>query len=122
MSSSDMHRNSWLHIGVAVLLAIAALFLIRLHNAGGATTAADSVAAGHKLAEAWCKACHAIDTTTAGTQASAPDFVAVANMSSTTELSVKVFMRSSHRSMPNLVLTPEQTDDLASYILSLKRN
>jgi mono/diheme cytochrome c family protein len=117
-----MHSNTWLHIGVAVLLAIAALFLIRLHNAGGATPVADSVAAGHKLAEAWCRACHTIDATTAGTQSSAPDFVALANMPSTTELSVKVFMQSSHRNMPNLVLTPEQTNDLASYILSLKRN
>ena len=122
MSSRDMHRNPWLHIGVAILLAVVALFLIRLHNAGGATPGADSVAAGHKLAEAWCRSCHAIDATTAGTQAGAPDFIAVANMPSTTELSVKVFLQSSHRSMPNLVLTPEQRDDLASYILSLKRN
>jgi cytochrome c len=118
-----MHRNPWLHIGAAIVLAIIALFLIRLHNAGGATpAAADSITAGHKLAEAWCKACHAIDATTAGTQSGAPDFAAVANMPSTTELSVKVFLRSSHPSMPNLVLTPEQTSDIASYILSLRRN
>jgi cytochrome c len=117
-----MHRNIWLHIGAAILLAIVALFLIRLHNAGGATPAADSITAGHKLAEAWCKACHAIDATTAGTSNNAADFVAVANMPSTTELSVKVFLRSSHPSMPNLVLTPEQTSDIASYILSLRRN
>src|SRR5438105_4166227 len=105
MSLRDMHRNVWLHIGAATMLAIAALFLIRLHNARGATSAADSINAGHKLAEAWCKACHAIDATTAGTQSGAPDFAAVANMPSTTELSVKVFLHSSHPSMQNLMLT-----------------
>ena len=43
-------------------------------------------------------------------------------MPSTTELALKVFLRTSHPSMPNIVLTPEQTDNLVTYILSLKRN
>ena len=28
-------RSAWIHIVLAILIAIAALFLIRLHNAGG---------------------------------------------------------------------------------------
>ena len=37
-------------------------------------------------------------------------------------LSLKVFLQTSHRSMPNLVMMPGHADDLVNYILSLKRN
>lgn len=116
-----MHRNRLLQISIAILLAIAALFLIRLHNAHGAAPLTDSVTAGHKLAEAWCTACHVIDAQHGTAQGAAPDFVAVANMHSTTELSLKVFLQSNHANMPNIVMTPEQRGDLVNYILSLKR-
>ena len=42
-------------------------------------------------------------------------------MPSTTELSLKVFLRSSHKSMPNFILQPEEADDIVAYILSLRR-
>jgi mono/diheme cytochrome c family protein len=117
-----MTHLKWIAIGLSVLIAAAALTLIRPHTAHGAALGRDSTASGHRLAEAWCKACHAIEPRTAGTSTGAPDFAAIANQPSTTELALKVFLRSSHPSMPNLVLTPEQTDDIVSYILSLKRN
>ena len=103
-----------------LLIAAAALFVLS-GRAEGTTPASDSASAGHRLAEAWCKTCHAIESSTAGTLNPAPDFMTIANQPSTTELSLKVFLRSSHRNMPNLVLTPDQADDLASYILSLRR-
>ncbi|MGO8909241.1 MAG: hypothetical protein ACLQDM_07955 [Bradyrhizobium sp.] len=28
-------RSAWIHFSLAILIAVAALFLIRLHNAGG---------------------------------------------------------------------------------------
>jgi cytochrome c len=120
-----MPRTAWFHVFLSVSLALAALFLIQLHYADGDTLSSDSAADGHRLAEAWCKDCHAIEATTAGTTGAAnaaPAFTAIANQPSTTELSLKVFLRSSHRSMPNLVITPDQADGLANYILSLKHN
>ena len=117
-----MSRRSWLHIAIAVAFALAALLFVRLHNADGAAQPSDSASAGHRLAEAWCKDCHAIDATTAGTTRGAPDFVAVANRPSTTALSLKVFLQTSHKSMPNLIIAPNQADDLVNYILSLKRD
>jgi len=117
-----MIHQKWIAIGLTVLIAGAALTLIRPHAARGAALGADSVASGHKLATAWCKGCHAIEPRTAGTPAAAPDFATVANQPSTTELALKVFLRTSHPSMPNLVLTPEQTDAIVTYILSLKRS
>jgi mono/diheme cytochrome c family protein len=117
-----MSRHRWIGIALATLAAAAALSLIRPHSARGATPESGGAASGHRLAEAWCKACHAIEPRTAGTPTVAPDFAAVANQPSTTELALKVFLRTSHPNMPNLVLTPEQTDNIVTYILSLKRN
>ena len=51
----------------------------------------------------------------------AADFAEIANVPSTTELSLKVFLGSSHKSMPNFILQPEETDDIVAYILSLRR-
>jgi cytochrome c len=115
-------RTAWIHLFLAVGLALAALFFIRLHNASGETQSSDSVTAGHRLAGAWCKECHAIDAITAGPAGAAPAFAAIANQPSTTELALKVFLRSNHPSMPNIVIAPDQADDLVRYILSLKRN
>jgi len=117
-----MSHDRRIRAALAILAAVAALAVIRPHAASSAAPESGGAASGHRLAEAWCKACHAIEPRTAGTPSAAPDFAAVANQPSTTELALKVFLRSSHPSMPNLVLTPEQTDDIVSYILSLKRN
>jgi cytochrome c len=116
-----MSRTTWIRIVLTIIVAAAALFFIRLHNASGVNLI-ESAAAGHRLADAWCKECHAIDTGTAGTASAAPDFAKIANKPSTTALSIKVFLQTSHPSMPNLVIAPDQADDLANYILSLKRD
>ena len=118
----SLSRNAWIRIVLGFAVALAALFLIRLHNARGATPLPDSAAAGHQLAKAWCKECHSIETATIGTANPGPDFIKVANQPSTTALSLKVFMKTSHHRMPNLIITPAQADDLTNYILSLKRN
>ena len=58
-----MSRSTWIHIASAVIIALVALFFIRPHDASGAILPQDSAAAGHRLAEAWCKECHAIEAT-----------------------------------------------------------
>lgn len=50
-----------------------------------------------------------------------PNFQSVADMTSTTELSLKVFLRSNHKNMPNLILTEAESDDIIAYILSFKK-
>jgi mono/diheme cytochrome c family protein len=107
------------HIILVILIALAAFFLMRGRVAGGAPVAS-GVSEGHRLAEAWCATCHAIEPHLAGTSNQAPSFQAIANRHGTTELSLKVFLRTSHQNMPNLIIAPDQADALASYILSLK--
>ena len=117
-----MVRSTWLHILIAAVGAFTVLLFVRLHDASGAPLPLESISAGHRLAEAWCKDCHAIEPMTVGARGNPPDFTAIANRPSTTALSLKVFFKTSHRRMPNLIIAPEQADDLANYILSLKRN
>jgi len=116
-----MSRSISIHVALAVIVALVAFF-IRLHNASGATLSQDSAAAGRRLAGAWCRECHAIEATPTRTATAAPDFADIASRPSTTALSLKVFLRTNHPSMPNIVIAPDQTDDLVNYILSLKRN
>ena len=47
-------------------------------------------------------------------------FSAIAAMQSTTALSLDVFLRTSHPTMPNLVLSGTDRDNLIAYILSLR--
>lgn len=115
-----MWRSAHLHIGLVLLLALAAFFFIRMRPAGGATVAETSASEGHRLAKEWCESCHAIEPHMVGMPGLPPSFEAVANSPGITPLSLKVFFRTSHKDMPNIVITPGQADALASYILSLK--
>jgi mono/diheme cytochrome c family protein len=117
-----MSRSIVVYISLAILIALAALFLVRVHNADGSKLVAASALEGHRLAETWCKPCHAIEPLMAGTPDQAPGFAAIANRRGTTALSLKVFLKTSHQNMPNLVIAPDQAEALANYILSLKSN
>jgi len=118
--STEMLRNTRIHIGLVVLIAVVSFFLMRGPVAGGAKRAAIGVSEGHRLAEAWCETCHAVEPHMVGMSNQAPSFEAIANRHGTTALSLKVFLKTSHENMPNLVITPDQANALANYILSLK--
>jgi hypothetical protein len=48
-------------------------------------------------------------------------FVGIASMSSTTPLSLRAFLLTPHARMPDLHLSRDEMDDLAAYILGLRR-
>jgi hypothetical protein len=50
-----------------------------------------------------------------------PSFQSVADLPSTTGLSLNVFLHSNHKNMPNLILSRADSDDVIAYILSLKQ-
>lgn len=76
---------------------------------------------GGRLAAVWCSECH---QTGAGTQATAndaiPSFQAIAAMPSTTSMSIRAFLSTSHKVMPDFKLADGEIDDLGAYILSLR--
>jgi mono/diheme cytochrome c family protein len=120
-----MARTGSHYRSVAVIVTLAALAIARPPGANAATLpdeSGSSVERGHRLAQAWCRECHAIDANTIRTGNIAPDFVLIASQPSTTALALKVFLRSNHARMPNLIIAPADADDLVQYILGLKRD
>lgn len=111
MNASDLCR------GVCVSPLVLASLAI-----GGATSAqplSGNPSEGRRTAATLCMQCHKIDgRTEAG---SAPSFAEIANLSSTTPLSLKVFLRSNHNRMPDLIIPASDTDDLIAFILSLRK-
>ena len=75
-------------------------------------------AAGRALATRVCAACHKVTPGQPAPLGNAPSFAAIANMSSTTETALHVFLSTTHANMPNLVLQPQQQEDVIAYILS----
>ena len=73
-------------------------------------------AAGKQLAERTCLECHRAQNTSR----KAPAFSVIAAMPSTTAQSLDVFLRTSHPTMPNLILSGTDRGDLIAYILSLR--
>jgi mono/diheme cytochrome c family protein len=73
---------------------------------------------GRERATVLCTPCHQIGETH---QDEPPSFVDIANMPSTTALSLKVFLQSNHKAMPNLIISNSDIDDLIAYILKLKQ-
>ena len=78
--------------------------------------------AGLTYAEYVCAECHAVGS---GQRRSpherAPSFQIVAEARGMTATALRVWFQTPHPSMPNLMLTDQQSDDLVAYILSLKK-
>ena len=75
---------------------------------------------GRQVAMALCSSCHRVTEGQRRPRGIA-SFFAIANLPSTTALSLKVFLRSNHTGMPNLIVSESDSDALIDYILSLKR-
>ncbi|PZA11407.1 cytochrome c [Rhodopseudomonas palustris] len=101
-------------------LIVAVLLMVRLHRAD-AVAPQDGISTGHKLAARWCAECHAIEPDDAR-DGKGPSFSRIANLPSTTALSLNVFLRSNHTDMPNFIIAPGDAAEIVHYILSLKRN
>ena len=49
-----------------------------------------------------------------------PSLLEVAGHPATTEMSLRAFLQTPHPTMPNLMLTSDETDDIIAYLLTLK--
>jgi len=78
--------------------------------------------AGLSLAKQICAQCHAVEKgTVISPNNAAPRFDVIANTPGMTATALSVALHTSHRDMPNLVLDPDELNDIIFYILSLKR-
>jgi mono/diheme cytochrome c family protein len=103
-----------------VLLIASLANLASLHTSSGASAAQNSqlVHQGQLLAQSLCADCHTFSGAMRSDRA-APDLAAVGTMRSTTHLSLRVFLKSSHANMPNLILEESQIEALSAFILDL---
>jgi hypothetical protein len=78
-------------------------------------------ASGSKLAITLCSPCHRVLPMTLSDRADPPSFQNIADLPSTTGVSLNVFLHSKHRKMPNFIISSAVSNDLIAYILSLKK-
>lgn len=76
---------------------------------------------GRQVAMEICSSCHRVTAGQLAPVQDAPSFIDIAAMPSTTALSLKVFLRSNHKRMPNFIISESDTNDVIDYILSLKQ-
>jgi mono/diheme cytochrome c family protein len=80
-----------------------------------------SVAMGQNLAKTFCRDCHQIGIEGSKPRADVPSFLEIANLPSTTALSIRAFIQIKHNQMPNYQLTRDQTENVIAFIMSLQK-
>jgi mono/diheme cytochrome c family protein len=88
--------------------------------ASPAQTQTADPAAGEAYAEKVCAQCHAIHPSGLSPELTAPPFKDVANTPGMTDTALRVWLSTSHPTMPNIVVEPQDMDNVIAYILSLK--
>jgi mono/diheme cytochrome c family protein len=81
----------------------------------------DDPASGRQLATTLCSSCHRVLPMTLSDKADPPSFQSIADLPSTTGISLNVFLHSNHNNMPDFILSNGESNDLIAYILSLKK-
>ena len=76
---------------------------------------------GLALARGRCASCHAVEREqTVSPNLVAPTFKEIAGTPGMTATALSAALQTSHHSMPNLILKPDEIDNITAYILSLK--
>jgi mono/diheme cytochrome c family protein len=96
------------------------LFLLFAGMASRAQAQTADAAAGEAYAEKVCARCHAIHPSGLSPEPTAPPFRDVANTPGMTGIALRVWLSTSHPTMPNIVVEPQDMDNVIAYVLTLK--
>ena len=88
--------------------------------AGNATSFAQDVENGRRLSERWCVECHAIGTPSAKTSRIIP-FASIAERPGISNDMIASFLLMPHATMPNLPLSRKDAQDIAAFIMTMKK-
>jgi mono/diheme cytochrome c family protein len=100
---------------------VALLPLLLSTAAVSAQTLPGDPEAGRALALRACAGCHVVPNQRRETaNEGVPTFASIARGPGVTEISLRVFLQTSHPPMPDLMLARSEIDDVVSYILSLR--
>jgi len=98
----------------------ATIVLAMLMSYGGAQEVGQA-SRGLVSAQRLCAQCHAVEKGQARSpNAQAPSFPAIAAVPGMTTIALSAALNTSHRSMPNILLEPDDQAHIIAYILSLK--
>jgi mono/diheme cytochrome c family protein len=88
----------------------------------GETTPAGDAAHGEHLAQNWCASCHLVSAEQKSTRkAAAPPFATIAQSSTFNADRLAYLLYDPHPKMAKLVLSRAAIEDIAAYVLSLKK-
>ena len=84
-----------------------------------AAASAQNVENGQRLSERWCTECHAIAPGTGKSRA--PSFAAIADKEKISTEMIASFLRLPHATMPNVPLRGSDAQDIAAFIMGMKK-
>lgn len=103
------------------ILAALALHIVALSGTANADDMIGDAKAGEEVARAICAECHFVaEDQPLIPRADAPPFPEIVSDPAVTEISLRVFLRTPHLTMPNLQLSEKETDDIVRFMLALK--
>ena len=77
--------------------------------------------AGFAVAERLCSECHAVEKgKLESANEESPSFEAIASVPGMNAIALTAALNTSHRNMPNVILTPDEQADIIAYILSIR--
>jgi len=77
---------------------------------------------GETYARAWCAACHAVARgEKAEAFSTAPSFQSLSENPELTSIALHAYLQTPHKKMLNVILQPDEADEIVAYILSLKQ-
>ena len=120
----------WIHIpeerllermyeSLRMRILLGALCLAAMTTPAGAQ---GDAAAGRAVAERACGQCHDVNPGDRDNFRAAPTFQTVADDPAVTEPALRSFFEKPHVAVPNAQLTRRETEDVLTYILTLKRS
>jgi mono/diheme cytochrome c family protein len=81
----------------------------------------DDIGHGREIARTICAACHVVARgQLVSPNSEAPPFPMLAATPGMTTIALTAALLTSHRQMPNIILQPDERQDVIAYILSLK--
>ena len=111
MDSFEPNRMRFLTPCVAMALAL---------FAGNVVSLAQNIENGQRLSERWCVGCHAIGPPTPKTSRII-SFASIAERPGITSEMIASFLLMPHATMPNLPLSHNDAQDIAAFVMKMKR-
>lgn len=120
--AAELAVNVFCRLTAVCIICIAAASCVSDEDAAPPDSNVSAAARGLSIAEGACAECHAVAAgETLSPDPIAPTFDALANRADMTRTALAVLLRTPHRTMPNLIVDPEQVDDLSAYLSTLRR-